>query len=220
MAELCEGVTLRTSGIDGEIFIMVGFLSEHVCHFFDYELTPVVFSKSDIELLAQEAGRRGVVKKLHLKVDSGMSRLGIMPDEIDEFAEMIERMENVELAGVVSHFSAADNVASSATASAFSVFSAACEKLGAQFKGIRHIANSGAVLNFPETLCDMARAGISLYGYAPDGDPETGCVNGQYLRLAIRVADLQRGFRHVAAALEAWKPERWRLLVPLADTAQ
>jgi alanine racemase len=185
VAELCEGVRLRQAGIVGEIFVMVGFEPDQAESIFRYDLTPVVFSMEAIEILSQTAVKLGKSLKIHLKVDSGMSRLGVAPEELAEYADKIFNLPGIVLAGVVSHFSAADNVSSPSTSRAFQVFTEACRSLEKEISGLRHIANSAAVLNFPETHCDMVRTGISLYGYSPDGIREHGQVNGRYLRPAM-----------------------------------
>jgi alanine racemase len=185
VAELCEGVELREAGIVGDIYIMVGFLPDHVEHFFTFNLTPVVFSREAIELLSTTAVRFGGDIGLHLKIDCGMSRLGIHPDEIEIFTDLVERLPGVTLAGVLSHFPESDNRQSPATRKAFAIYSEACSRIEKRFSGLKHIANSGAVLNFPETLCNMARAGISLYGYSPDGNGDDARIHDQALRPAM-----------------------------------
>lgn len=188
VAELCEGVCLRQAGIQGEIFVMVGFLPESVEHFFSSDLTPVVFSREAVELLSQTAVHLEREITVHLKIDTGMSRLGVMPDEVASFAELIEDLPGVRLAGLLSHFPEADDSGSPDTLRAFQVYSEACRSIASKFSGIRHIANSGAVLNFPETLCDMGRAGIALYGYSPNGQWLDGKVGETYLRPAMSFA--------------------------------
>lgn len=186
VAELCEGVCLREAGLEGEIFVMVGFLPEAAEHFFSSDLTPVVYSRQAIELLSATAVRLGREIGLHLKVDTGMSRLGVMPEEVAFFAELIATLPGVRLDGLLSHFPEADDKNSPNTLKAFQVYSDACRSIERQFSGIRHIANSGAVLNFPETLCDMGRAGIALYGYSPSGQWRDGRVGDTYLRPAMK----------------------------------
>jgi len=185
VAELCEGVKLRQAGLEGEIFVMVGFLPEQAGHFFTSELTPVVFSSEAIHLLSDTAVALGREIGVHLKLDCGMSRLGVMPEEIDGFASLIRTLPGIRLAGLLSHFPEADNTNSPGTAQAFAVFSEACGRLSHEFTGIRHIANSGAVLNFPETVCDMGRSGIALYGYSPDGRAGNAGSGGARLRPAM-----------------------------------
>lgn len=186
VAELCEGVKLRQAGIGGEIFVMVGFLPEQAEAFFTHELVPVVFSPEAISSLSAAAVRLGRTISVQLKVDCGMGRLGVMPAEVVAYAELIESLPGITLGGVLSHFPEADNAASPSTARAFETFAAACASLDGRFSGLRHIANSGGVLNFPETLCEMGRAGIALYGYSPDGCPENGRVGETVLRPAMR----------------------------------
>lgn len=186
VAELCEGVRLRQAGVEGDIFVMVGFLPESVEHFFSSQLTPVVFSSDAVQLLSDTAVRLGQEIGLHLKIDTGMSRLGVMPSEVAAFAELIEGLPGIRLDGFLSHFPEADDRNSPNTINAFRVFSDACRSIKTKFSGIQHIANSGAVLNFPETLCDMGRAGISLYGYAPSGRWQEGKVGDSYLKPAMK----------------------------------
>lgn len=185
VAELCEGVRLRTSGIEGDIFIMVGFLPEHAELFFTFNLVPVVFSREAIHALSETAVRLEQEIGVHLKIDCGMSRLGVMPEEIEVFADLIQGLPGISLAGVVSHFPEADNAQAPGTAEAFAIFSKACGRIEKRFLGLRHIANSAAVLNFPETLCNMVRAGIALYGYSPGGIRENRGVGDGCLRPAM-----------------------------------
>ncbi|WP_163339653.1 alanine racemase [Desulfopila sp. IMCC35008] len=182
VAELREGVLLREAGIEGAIFVMVGFIPDQVSHYFTSCLTPVVFSSEAIELLAQTALERDTTIDIHLKVDCGMSRLGVQPSEVGRFARLIESLPGVHLAGVVSHFPESDNVKSESTNKAYRTFETACQAIGGQVHVLNHIANSGAVLNFPETICDMGRAGIALYGYPPSTDPEDAVVGNKRLR--------------------------------------
>jgi alanine racemase len=188
VAELCEGVKLRQAGVGGEIFVMVGFLPEHAEAFFSYDLVPVVFSREAIVSLSAAAVRLGRDISVQLKVDCGMGRLGVLPGEVLAYGDLIQSLPGITLGGMLSHFPEADNAASASTARAFETFTAACASLGGRFSGMRHIANSGGVLNFPETLCEMGRAGISLYGYSPDGRQEHGRVGETPLRPAMRFA--------------------------------
>ena len=169
VAEIGEGVRLRQAGIVGDILVMVGFLPEQAQLFFTYDLTPVVFDAATITGLAELAVQQGKILPVQLKVDCGMSRLGIAPRQAAAFAEMVGRSSGLRLAGILSHFPAADQPESPTTATAYDLFNGACRQLDDHKSLLRHIANSGAVLNFPETFGNMVRAGIALYGYAADG---------------------------------------------------
>jgi alanine racemase len=171
VAEMQEGIDLRRAGIQGQIFVLLGFQALQVQLFFDYDLTPVIFDYQAIELLSQAAVRKGKEIAVHLKVDCGMGRLGIMPSEFPEFLAHLERSPGITLAGIMSHFPMADDPSSRQTREMFQRYKQVCAQARHRPLTLCHIANSGAVLYYPETCCDMVRLGISLYGHYPDGTP-------------------------------------------------
>ncbi len=169
VAEICEAVHLREAGIQGEILVMMGFVDEYVSYVFSHDLTPVVFNMATVEQLSRVALEVGKTVGVHLKVDSGMSRLGILPHQVAGFLERLALLPSVSLAGIISHFSQSDDVESAETERSYTLFRKVCSEIDRDRRKLWHIANSGAVFNFPKTCCDMARPGISLYGYYPDG---------------------------------------------------
>lgn len=169
VAEIEEGIALRRAGIQGQIFILLGFQPLQEQLFFDYELTPVICTYQALELLSQAAVRNDKEIALHLKIDCGMGRLGIMPSELQDFLARLERSPKVSLAGIMSHFPMADDTESTQTLAMYQQYKQVCLQAGRQAPVLCHIANSGAALYFPKTCCDMVRLGISLYGYYPDG---------------------------------------------------
>ena len=200
VAELVEAVDLRHAGITGAIFVMLGFEPDEAICFFDYDLTPVVFQEQDIRALSQIARQLDREIGVHLKVDCGMGRLGLLPGEVPGFVDRIEALPGIFLAGIMAHFPEADNRMAASNQSIFATYERLCRDLGGRFRGLRHIANSGATLNFPEMTCDMVRAGIALYGYYPDGT--AGAENDVESRLkpamtfstrVIQIKDLPAG---------------------------
>lgn len=181
VAEIREALRLRESGIQGEILIMMGFTKDCTDLVFTHELTPVVFDLETIERLSRKAVELGKRIGVHLKVDTGMSRLGLLPDQVEGFLTRLKNLPSVYLSGIVSHFSQADNPQSTNTDKSYAVFESVCEEIGARCEGIRHIANSGAIFNFPNTCRDIARAGIALYGYYPDGEAGRRRAQGEKL---------------------------------------
>lgn len=169
VGEIREAVLLREAGIVGDIFVMLGFESDAVPLVFDYDLTPIVYKNADILLLSQEGTRRNTEVGCHIKVDTGMGRLGFDLDEVLDVAQKIKELPGVSVAGLVSHFPEADVPDSPSTLQAIERFSKVCATLKTEFSAICHLANSGGVLNFPGSLFDLSRAGISLYGYNPAG---------------------------------------------------
>jgi alanine racemase len=169
VAEIDEGVQLRRAGICGRIFVVLGFRASEHQLFFDYDLTPVVYDSQALALLSQAAVRNGKELAVHLKVDCGMGRLGITPSELPEFLDHFARLPGIFLAGIMSHFPMADDVSSDNTLEMFHRYKMSLAQASQQQPALGHIANSGGVLYFPETCCDMVRLGIALYGYYPDG---------------------------------------------------
>ena len=188
VAEIGEAVTLREAGIRGEIFIMLGFVHEQIDLVFQYDLTPVVFQRETVEWLSLAAVKAGRKIGIHLKVDSGMSRLGLLPAQVDDFLDRLCLLPSVYLAGIVSHLSQSDNLDSDNTHKSHAVFTSMCNTIRQQCDGTRHIANSGGIFNFPETCGDMVRPGISLYGYYPDGERGMRRAQGERLVPAMSFA--------------------------------
>ncbi len=169
VAELREAVILREAGIQGAIYVTLGFLPEDVGLIIHYDLIPVVYDFATARLLADKAMALGREIGVHIKVDSGMSRLGLLPDEIPAFLADLETLPGLRIAGMMSHFPEADISGSASTTRGYQIFSEMCREVKSRFGGICHIANSGAVLNFPASFCDIVRSGIALYGYHPAG---------------------------------------------------
>lgn len=178
VAEIGEGVRLRLSGIEENIFVFLGFDLRDVALFFEYNLTPVIFDMESALALSREACRVNKEIAVHLKVDCGMIRLGVFPGQVEDFVKELQGLPGLVFSGIASHFPRADEQGSSHTSEQFKRFEDLAVTKRQGQKLTRHTANSGAILYFPDTHCDMVRAGISLYGYYPDGvsgvDAETG----------------------------------------------
>jgi alanine racemase len=169
VAELREAVLLRQAGIRGDIYVTLGFAEEDAGLILQYQLTPVIYSYAAAQALSNQAVALAREIGVHIKIDSGMSRLGIFPADFFVFLDAVSALPGIRIAGIMSHFPESDNPAAKSTTQNFASFAAACSALKNRFPAICHIANSGAVLNFPDTCCDMVRAGIALYGYHPAG---------------------------------------------------
>lgn len=177
VAELREAVILREAGIQGAIYITLGFFPEDVALVFRHNLVPVIYSYETARLLADKAVALGQEIGVHVKVDSGMGRLGLLPDELPAFLERIGKLPGLRITGMMSHFPEADINGAPSTVQGYEIFSKACREVKSKFGNICHIANSGAVLNFPASFCDMVRSGIALYGYHPAGKSAAGAHN-------------------------------------------
>ncbi len=181
VGELREGVLLREAGIRGDIYVTIGFDIENIELLFKHDLTPVIYDFESAKALSGKALQFGREIDVHIKVDTGMSRLGILPADLTGFLDTLSGMQGLKIAGIMSHFPESDDTFSSSTQKGFKTFHSFCQEFKNSFGSICHIANSGAVLNFPDTYCDMVRPGISLYGYHPAGQDMFGQYSAEKL---------------------------------------
>lgn len=170
VAELREAVMLREAGTPGDIFVTIGFAEMDAGLLFQYHLIPVIYSYGAAQALSTKAVALGQDISIHIKVDSGMGRLGVFPSDIPDFADTVADLPGIKIAGLMSHFPESDSPVAKSTLNNFALFDGVCRTLKNRYTTLCHIANSAAVLNFPDTCCDMVRAGIALYGYHPAGN--------------------------------------------------
>ncbi len=172
VAEIDEGIALRQAGISGTVVVFLGSddADELICH----KLTPVVFDRDNLERLSAKAVQRQAEIGVHLKIDVGMGRFGILPDEVPAFMAAIHNLPGVYLAGVLSHFPMADQDGGVTRHQNqnFSRLLDAVALTGAPGRGVlAHIANSAAVIGCHESYHALVRPGIALYGCYPFADP-------------------------------------------------
>ncbi|MDX9894966.1 MAG: alanine racemase [Desulfofustis sp.] len=177
VAEIAEGVKLREAGCSGTIFIFLGCSPEAVDYYFSHRLTPVVFTRRDLHLLAQQAEQRRTKLKLFLKFDCGMSRLGFSPEMAASLARQCAELPFVDIGGLISHYPCADDQNAASSRDVERRFNAAVEPFAGIPGLVRSLCNSGGMLYRPEAHGELVRAGIALYGYYPEGPtgrPEPG----------------------------------------------
>jgi len=170
-----EGVELREAGIRKRILILTGFWPGEEKRLIQNNLTPTVTRVDDLghlERSAKAAGGKSRVR-FHLKINTGMNRLGIGADEVDSFARKLAECKHIELEGTFTHFASAEDFTAQQTNEQEKVFLACLARLRALgiSPGIVHMANSGAICARPGTWADMVRPGAILYGYYQSFDP-------------------------------------------------
>ncbi|SDQ29810.1 alanine racemase [Pseudoxanthomonas sp. CF125] len=165
-----EGLALRRAGVRVPILVLGGIHAPQVSQFLIHDLEVTVSSIDklrQVEQAAESIGRKAVI---HLKIDTGMERIGVHSESAAAFIEAAAASRWCTVKGVYSHLACSDDPSSAMTAEQLQRFLAACshfERIGAPMP-LRHLANSGGVLHFPETWLDMVRPGIALYGVMPD----------------------------------------------------
>lgn len=165
-----EGISLRKSNISVPMLILGYTVEEQLESVIEYDLTQTVYSFEMAELLSKTALKMGKSAKVHIKIDTGMGRIGFQPtaDDLNEI-EKIFNLPNVEVTGIFTHFATADEADKSFTMEQYKKFRFVTDALNQ--KGhtdlIRHCGNSGAILDLPQVQLDMVRAGIILYGLLP-----------------------------------------------------
>ena len=163
-----EGVTLRKNGITGNIIIMNPEMTAFKT-MFDYELEPEVYSFRLMDALIKAAEKEGITGyPVHIKIDTGMHRLGFDPkNDMDELIERLKHQNAIIPRSVFSHFVGSDSDDfDNFSAHQFALFDESSKKLQAAFshKILRHIDNSAGIEHFPERQLDMCRLGLGLYG--------------------------------------------------------
>jgi alanine racemase len=187
-----EGIAVREAGVRKPILVLTSFWPGEESRLIEHDLTAVVHRCEQLKQLDRAAGRlqtrsgrssdrsRPSARKkvsFHLKMDTGMNRLGIAPDDIECFARQLAKCKHLELGGVFTHFASSEVLTNTRvgeqTRQQEERFYAALDRLRALGidPGIVHLANSAAIATRPETWADMVRPGAILYGYHPGYDP-------------------------------------------------
>ena len=201
VASVQEGIELREAGIVAPIISLSLPILEEIDSIIDYKLEPLVIDEEFINELNRAADAQKKTVAVHLKIDTGMSRIGCKPSEAVKLATQIVRAKNLRLQGVATHFAVADSDSKSDrafTKDQLERFSDAVEAI--RQTGIHiplvHAANSGAVQMMPEARFDMVRPGLLAYGYLPLQDTATAIdVNTRgYLRFLRAQLDSSSGY--------------------------
>jgi len=190
-----EGVRLREADVDVPILVLSEPPEEDLALVVKHGLTPTVYRREFVELLAEAASIATTVPyPVHLKLDTGMHRVGASPIEAFEVARAVDRDDRLALQGVFTHFSVADDDPEYTRRqnTALLRFVEALAGEGIEPRMV-HAANTAAALNLPETQHDMCRVGLGLYGLRPT--PRSG--EAVVLRPAMRVVSHVRYVRTV-----------------------
>src|SRR5580704_15498986 len=173
-----EGIAVRNAGVRNPVLILTSFVPGEESRLVEHDLTAVIHRCEQLALLDRAAARQRKKRvPFHLKIDTGMNRLGIATSDVECFARQLAKCKHLQLTGVFSHFASSEVFTNTAvgqqTCEQEERFYAALERLRALGidPGIVHLANSAAIVTRPETWADMVRPGAILYGYHPGYEP-------------------------------------------------
>lgn len=176
-----EAIELREAGITKPMLILGYTPKEQYDLVVSYEVAQTVFQYEMAEALSAEAVRQGKTAKIHIKIDTGMSRIGFsdLKESVDEI-KRIAKLPNLEIEGLYSHFARADETDKTSTHNQLERYITFVKMLEEEeiYVSIKHIANSAGIIEFPQAYFNMVRCGIATYGIYPSDE-----VNQQEIKL-------------------------------------
>ncbi|GAB4113824.1 MAG: alanine racemase [Candidatus Caldatribacteriota bacterium] len=172
VARFEEGMLLRKAGINAPILILSLNLNELCEEIVLYDLTSTVVNLEMVKELSFMAFKHQKTSKVHLKVETGMNRIGLFPPQVLDFIKRVKNLKNIQIEGIFTHFSVADERDKSYTLNQFHKFNEVLKELEREKINIpiKHVGNSATILDLPQMWLDMVRPGISIYGLYPSQD--------------------------------------------------
>ncbi len=167
-----EGQHLREAGIDVPILILGLIQPDEAYKVVDFRLDQAICSLELAEALDQEASNASTRVNVHIKVDTGMGRIGVTPKDVPAFVRKIYKLKSLNVIGIFSHLSSADGANKAFSKKQIEIFDQLIREI--QLMGIqipqKHMANSAGVLDLPEAYYDLVRPGIMIYGLYPSSE--------------------------------------------------
>ena len=172
VAMAVEGADLRKTGITIPILVLGGTLPQQANIAVEYDLLQTVYSCEMIQALQERSQQIGKQVSVHIKIETGMNRLGVRPgEELQQLLDCVKRSPLVHVAGAFSHFAVSEIPDKSFTRAQYTRFEQGIRQIRDNgFDPITHISNSGGALDCPFAHLDMVRLGIAMYGLHPNGD--------------------------------------------------
>jgi alanine racemase len=185
-----EGVVLREAGITVPIHVFTLPSRSQASLFASYDLEPTVCSHSEAAVLNTQAQRAGKTIPLHVKIDTGMNRIGVEPEELKKLLNALGKLRRLEVKGIYTHFATADSRDKSFSRQQLTRFHAALDVLQKEGVSVEvvHCAGSAGILDLPESYFSMVRPGIMLYGYYPSRETTESVTLKPVLSLKSRVS--------------------------------
>lgn len=173
IARVEEGASLREAGITQSILMLAEPAPGAIERAIELDLVPTLYSETTARIFSETAAKKRTSVPVHIKVDTGMHRYGVLPERALSFFKTLRDMKGIEIQGIWSHFAVAEEESNDYTRQQFGRFVDVLSELDGETEGlIKHMANSAATIAFPESHLDMVRCGIVVYGIHPSADLE------------------------------------------------
>lgn len=214
-----EGIELREAGVDAPILVLGGIEPEAAEAVVRYDLTQVVFDEARVRALAAAGEKLGKTAQVHMKFDTGMSRIGIRDaEEAKALTALIDSLPGISLTGCFTHMATADEAEDGGrTLRQIGQFFALCEAVQSVHPGklIRHCANTASIFCYPQGHADMVRGGIALYGCPPVPQAEGLMPTMRWVTRGVYVKTIHAGDRVSYGGLFEAKQDTCVMTVPV-----
>jgi len=194
VGSLEEGLMLRQAGITLPVLLLLGILPEEADRAVGADLEVALFRQDVAQALSAAAANQGKKARVHLKVDTGMGRLGVLPQEVLPFLAGLKKLRHLQVMGLISHLAVADQADKTYThkqVQAFTSLVTAAREEGWKLP-LSHIANSAALWELPEAHMGLVRPGLMLYGSPPSPDRPPPVALQPVMSLSARVLQMKR----------------------------
>jgi len=195
VAVLDEGIELREAGFEVPILILGFTDKERAEEIVSYDLEQAVYSWELAEAISKEAVKQNKTAKIHIKVDTGMGRIGLRPDKDSvQLIKKISKLPNIAIEGIFTHFAVADTLDKTYTEGQYERFTWICGELERENVkiNVKHCGNSAAIIDLPNMHLNMVRAGIILYGLKPSDEVMLDKIElKQVMSLKVRITHVK-----------------------------
>jgi alanine racemase len=193
-----EGIILRKNKFTIPVLVFGGFFENQIEDFLRYDLDLTVYDRRHTETLNHYAKAAGKKASVQIKVDTGMGRVGVAWQEAAEFVQRIQELKHIEIVGIYTHFATSDEKDKTFAETQLSRFRQVLKSLKENHIQIPlvHAANSGAILDLPNSYFNMVRPGVSMYGYYPSSETTESLTLKPSMSIKSRVIsikDVERG---------------------------
>jgi alanine racemase len=188
-----EGVPLRQAGLTKPILLLLGIEEDEITEVIKHDLTPVLFRGDIAQAISAAALAAGTQIPVHLKIDTGMGRLGVPYVEAEKFFELVKSLKSIRVEGLLSHFASADEHDKSFSTQQLERFRRVlnqAKSAGLNFR-YAHIANSAGIIDLPDSYHQLVRPGIMLYGGPPSQELHHPVPLKPVMTLKTRVLQLK-----------------------------